>query len=204
MPLPRFHKLDDVRKQAILQAAEAEFSANGFSGASYNAIIKSAGLSKGAMYYYFADKADLCRTVVGRAFRQLAEQVGGLGEFDDAAGFWREVSAMSGRAIEVVMADPKVGELGRLIYGEGSNSEVLRDLVDASEQFCRDTLARGQTVDAVRKDMPLGLLASAVTGLLVHCDRWFASNLETIAPEQLPALSNKMLAMVELIARPQV
>ncbi len=203
MPLPRFHKLDSERKQAILGAAEAEFTANGFSGASYNAIIKAAGLSKGAMYYYFADKADLCRTVIERAFDQLAQSVGGLGAFTDAQGFWREVEAMFFRAMEVVMAEPTVGELGRLIYDEGSHHDMIGELVQRSEAFCRETLSRGQEVGAVRNDMPLALLAAAVTGLLVYTDRWYARYLESLPPAEIETISLKTLEMVELIARPQ-
>ncbi len=51
MPLPRFEKLDEPRRRAILAAAAEEFGDLGFDGASYNRIIKRAGISKGAMYY---------------------------------------------------------------------------------------------------------------------------------------------------------
>ena len=67
MPLPRFDKLDDPRKRAILAAAAEELAERGFAGASYNRIIERAGISKGAMYYYFADKDDLYRTVLQAA-----------------------------------------------------------------------------------------------------------------------------------------
>ena len=73
MPLPRFHKLEPERRQAILDAASEEFAANGFEGASYNRIIAGAGISKGAMYYYFADKDDLFRTVLDESSQRLIE-----------------------------------------------------------------------------------------------------------------------------------
>ena len=38
---------------------KSPLTAHGFENASLNRIIKKAGISKGAMYYYFDDKMDL-------------------------------------------------------------------------------------------------------------------------------------------------
>ena len=64
MPTKRFHNLDPDKRAAFLEAAAEEFATHGYTGASLNRIIERAGTSKGAMYYYFEDKADLYATVV--------------------------------------------------------------------------------------------------------------------------------------------
>lgn len=202
MPLQRFSKLDPDRQAAILAAARAEFSARGFNAASYNTIIKEAGLSKGAMYYYFADKADLCRTVLEPILAQLADAAGELGEFDDAQSFWREVAALTDRAMGLMLAMPDVADLSRLIYDESSNSEVLGPLVERAEVWCAELLRAGQRVGAVRSDLQLEFLATAITGLLVHTDRWIAQRYQTMDPAQLEQLSVACLRMVEQIAAP--
>ncbi len=203
MPLERFHKLDAERQAAILGAARAEFSANGYAGASYNAIIKAAGLSKGAMYYYFADKGDLCRTVVERVVDDLGRAVGDLDPFEDAPGYWAALRALTERAMLWLLATPEVADLGRLIYGEGTQSDVLAPLVERAEAWCTDLLRRGQDVGAVRNDMPLGLLAAAVTGLLVHTDRWIATRFEMFGPDELEELGASCLTLVEDVASPR-
>ena len=43
-----------------MAAAEAEFGAQGFSRGSLNVIAREAGVSKGSLFQYFADKSDLC------------------------------------------------------------------------------------------------------------------------------------------------
>jgi AcrR family transcriptional regulator len=43
----------------VLDAAEAEFATRGFSGGSLNTIVREAGISKGSLFQYFEDKADL-------------------------------------------------------------------------------------------------------------------------------------------------
>src|SRR5258708_31869284 len=59
MPFERFEKLAPAKRERILEVAAQEFAAKGFEGASVNRILERAQMSKGAAYYYFADKADL-------------------------------------------------------------------------------------------------------------------------------------------------
>src|SRR5258707_9812436 len=59
MPFERFEKLVPAKRERILEVAAQEFAANGFEGASVNRILERAQMSKGAAYYYFADKAAL-------------------------------------------------------------------------------------------------------------------------------------------------
>ena len=73
MPRPRFAKLDPAKKEAILTAALEAFASHGFDGASYNQIIEKAGISKGAMYYYFDDKEDLFATVVRHELEDILQ-----------------------------------------------------------------------------------------------------------------------------------
>ncbi|WP_214367241.1 TetR/AcrR family transcriptional regulator [Pseudonocardia sp. H11422] len=59
MPTDTWHRLPAARRQAVLEAAEAEFAARGFSGGSLNAIARNAKVSKGSLFQYFTDKAEL-------------------------------------------------------------------------------------------------------------------------------------------------
>ncbi len=59
MPTGTWERLPDGRRAAVLAAAEAEFTARGFSGGSLNTICREAGVSKGSLFQYFTDKADL-------------------------------------------------------------------------------------------------------------------------------------------------
>jgi AcrR family transcriptional regulator len=43
----------------VVEAAEDEFARHGFSGGSLNVIARNAGVAKGSLFQYFADKADL-------------------------------------------------------------------------------------------------------------------------------------------------
>jgi|SRR5581483_3106545 len=60
MPTSTWDRLPAARRDAVVAAAEAEFGAQGFSRGSLNVIAREAGVSKGSLFQYFADKADLC------------------------------------------------------------------------------------------------------------------------------------------------
>ncbi|KAA8961786.1 TetR/AcrR family transcriptional regulator [Mycobacterium sp.] len=59
MPTVTWARVDPARRAAVVEAAEAEFGAHGFSRGSLNVIARRAGVAKGSLFQYFADKRDL-------------------------------------------------------------------------------------------------------------------------------------------------
>jgi AcrR family transcriptional regulator len=59
MPTVTWGRVDPARRAAVIEAAEAEFGAHGFSRGSLNVIARRAGVAKGSLFQYFADKRDL-------------------------------------------------------------------------------------------------------------------------------------------------
>jgi len=58
MPTVTWGRVDPARRTAIIEAAENEFGAHGFSRGSLNVIARRAGVAKGSLFQYFADKRD--------------------------------------------------------------------------------------------------------------------------------------------------
>jgi AcrR family transcriptional regulator len=54
-----------------VEAAEAEFGMHGFSGGSLNVIARRAGVAKGSLFQYFADKRDLYAYVADIASQRV-------------------------------------------------------------------------------------------------------------------------------------
>jgi AcrR family transcriptional regulator len=59
LPTVTWARVDPARRAAVTEAAEAEFGAHGFSRGSLNVIARRAGVAKGSLFQYFADKRDL-------------------------------------------------------------------------------------------------------------------------------------------------
>lgn len=55
---------DSSKRRQILDGARTVFMNLGFDGASMNQIARSAGVSKGTLYVYFADKSRLFEAIV--------------------------------------------------------------------------------------------------------------------------------------------
>ena len=75
---PRQVRDAEVTKRQILDAAEAEFSRNGLSGARTEAIAKGAGVTTAMIYYYFESKEGLYQAVLQRPAVEMHEWFGQL------------------------------------------------------------------------------------------------------------------------------
>jgi AcrR family transcriptional regulator len=73
--MPRVVKHPDLRRQELLDCAQAVFLAHGYENASLNDVIAAAGSSKGAFYHYFASKEALLEALAERFARQALAQV---------------------------------------------------------------------------------------------------------------------------------
>lgn len=70
-------------KQRILDAALEVFGERGFHGASVDDVAAAAGMTKGAVYYWFVDKDDLARDLQHATWERLA--VAALAVYDPDA-----------------------------------------------------------------------------------------------------------------------
>jgi AcrR family transcriptional regulator len=64
------------RRQAIIDAALAEFAAKGFAAARLEDIAAQAGVGKGTIYLYFADKEQLFQELIRTSIVPLVGQLG--------------------------------------------------------------------------------------------------------------------------------
>lgn len=71
MPTVTWARVDPSRRAAVIEAAEAEFAAHGFSGGSLNVIARRARVAKGSLFQYFADKRDLYAFVADVASQRV-------------------------------------------------------------------------------------------------------------------------------------
>ena len=78
-----FERIDDERKNRILEVGIEEFSSKGFENANINIIAKNAGISIGLMYKYFATKEDLFMTCLKRGMDVLEKALYDIMVSDD-------------------------------------------------------------------------------------------------------------------------
>ena len=64
---------DKETREKLLESAKAEFMEKGYNKASLRSICANAGVTTGALYFFFKDKADLYRAIVGEPVDKLFE-----------------------------------------------------------------------------------------------------------------------------------
>lgn len=69
----RVVKEASVRRDEILDVAEALFTANGYDNTTISAIIESAGIARGTVYYHFKSKEDVLNALVERHGQRLLD-----------------------------------------------------------------------------------------------------------------------------------
>ncbi len=169
MPRPRFEKAEPTLREAVLGAAAREFAAHGYEGASINRILESAGLSKGAFYYYFDDKADLALTVLQHATEELMEAFTADALPEDAASFWSTMKALQRRALDTLRRSPRqtelVSKLGQALFLRPELAARAAPFMADTRQRISGLWKRGQELGAVRSDLPVELLLSVMQGI---------------------------------------
>ena len=64
---------DKETREKLIESAKAEFMEKGYNKASLRSICANAGVTTGALYFFFEDKADLFRAIVSNAVDGLFE-----------------------------------------------------------------------------------------------------------------------------------
>jgi len=177
VPRPRFHTLPPAQQQAILRAAFDEFAIHGFRSASLNRIINAAGISKGSMYYYFDDKADLYVHVARGELGRLFDTAGPfpVPAAGDPDAFWSTLEDYYRRMMTAFAESPKLAALARdWIVASASPKlhQAQKDMEGALVPWFEQALVVGQRARAVRKDVPATLLIAVVFGMGQAIDTW--------------------------------
>lgn len=91
----------------ILDTAALVFERHGVSGTSLHEIAKAAGLTRGAIYWHFTDKADLFNAMMARATMPL-EEIGSVCGFGGSDVSLAQMRDGFRDALKRIVADPQM------------------------------------------------------------------------------------------------
>ena len=152
---------DSSKRRQILDGARKVFMDLGFDGASMDEIARSAGVSKGTLYVYFADKSRLFEAIVED---EALEQGKVAFNFDPARDvettlrdFGRAYIQLlcrpgGGSSIRTVMAiAERMPEVGRRFY-ENVLAKTINRLADYLQAHVRPAILRSRTASLRRRN----------------------------------------------------
>jgi AcrR family transcriptional regulator len=191
-------------REALVQAALAEFAAHGLDAPSLDAICARAGFTRGAFYVHFRDRDGLVVAVMERAFGAFLDAMippGADGPPDLARTVRRYADATAGllelrQRTGVAGAPNAAGVPLHRILDACARSPALRArfvalLGEAAARVAR-TAAAGQRAGAGRADVP----ADAIGPLLVTLALGFLAAIDAGAPVDAPAARDAVLALL--------
>jgi AcrR family transcriptional regulator len=181
--------LSEIRKEQILQAATIVFARLGFYKARMDDIVEEAGLSKGAVYWYFDSKDEIITTILDRFmersfenFRQISQEDGPVPE--------RLISMMHDLAKEI----EAISDLMPIIYefyAVAAREESIRATIDKYfkrytellEELIKVGIERGELREVSPYEAALSLVSLMEGCMLIWVLEAFAhkkSDLETL------------------------
>lgn len=202
----RFENLEPEKQERLFQVAAEEFADRGYEAASLNQIIDRSGMSKGSLYYYFEDKADLYSTVVERATGLMIKLLGGFSMEDlTAENFWPTFEEMMRNSTRHLESNAWFMKLMRSFYrlrGTSPRRGGTARVFNVVRRWTTDILRRGQELGAVRRDLPLEFLVEITLGMGEAGDRWMLEHWERLSSEERERVINADMVLFRRLLEP--
>ena len=128
--VPRRTRIQQEKREIILDAALDVFSAHGFRGATIDRIADAAGMSKPNLLYYFRRKQDIYETLMQRLLETWLAPLAGL----DASGDpLTELRGYIRRKLEMARDYPRESRLfaNEILHGAPHSGDYLKNQVRA-------------------------------------------------------------------------
>ena len=179
MPLPRFERLPAEERARPLDVAASEFARHGYEEASLNRILKEAGMSKGALYYYFTDKDDLFATVLASMFEKARGEIEAH-TFAPASArdFWPALARHCREMAALAVAHPDEMRVLRSFQTSvrASRKPAFQPIVEIARAHLAEIVEKALKLGATRTDVPPSLLVEMLEAVDEPLDRYlFAS-----------------------------
>jgi len=126
---PKFRRRSADRPVEIVAAAMDVFAQKGFAAARLDDIAARAGISKGALYLYYATKEDIFHAVIRQAVApNVAPIRAAIEGFEGPFGAFLEAFM---QLVPSILGRSQVGAIAKMIIGESRNfPELARDWHD--------------------------------------------------------------------------
>ena len=173
MKQPKWQRRSEERPREICAAALEVFAEKGFAAAKLDEIAKRAGVSKGTLYLYFKDKADLFRAVVRDTVAPNIETVRTLLEGTDLP--FADIIRMFLPRFAEITSQVRVGAVAKMVIGESRNFPELAkvwhdEVVSRALGLIASLIERAQAKGEVRPGDPrlhaFSLMGPMLMGLL--------------------------------------
>jgi AcrR family transcriptional regulator len=151
-------------RAALLDAARTVFTEKGYASTSVGDIATEAGVSLGAFYQYFRDRADILGTLVGEAAQRMLEDANDVWRPGEGREGVRSVLAAFVTHYRATSKFQRVWE--EVTHVEGDLADLRRELVRTYTAAVELALRNGQEEGSVRADLDAEGAAIALAAMV--------------------------------------
>ena len=169
-----FLQLDEEKRERVLGAAINEFSAKNYNDASMNVVVKSAGISKGALFKYFKSKAGLFAFVYKMALSRVKDYLRRVRDESEGEDFFTRLRKVMLAGLDFISAHPGLAAIYYRIVFTGDSPykrEIVEEVHRESLAFIASLIQKGMEKGELRADLDPALSAfmvEAVVDRFVH------------------------------------
>lgn len=205
MAQPRWRRRSEERPEQICAAALEVFAERGFAAAKVDEIARRAGVSKGTLYLYFADKAELFRAVVRSAVSPNVDAIREAVVGSDMP--FVELYPMLLARVATMTTHVPVGAVAKMVIGESRNfpelatvwhDEVVAKGLAAITALVERAQQRGEIEPGDARLYVFSMVAPILMGVLwreiLEPAGGAPTDIEKLARQHARALLNGMLA----------
>ena len=171
MPKSTFHNLPSTKRQRIIDLAIDEFSTHPYRQASLSRIVSRAGIAKGSMYQYFANKYDLYHWLVTEELPRRRQTWFEGRTLTGAGGLFAELEQRAIAEIGFFLASPRQAKLAASAL-EPTGDPELRELHGQlrAVELGRLTLRvrQAQAEGELRRDLDVDTLVLLIEAVLTR------------------------------------
>lgn len=180
-------------RSRLLDTATHLFASQGFERTSVHEIVSTAGVTKGALYHYFASKDDLLWESYARLLRQQSEHLAVIAAREGTA-----TERLRAAAADVVattldnMDDATVFARNLHLLGPDTREVVRagrREYRDAFEELIHEGVEQGE----FRQDLNLSLLVYNFFGSIMYLTVWYSSDGEWSPDDIATAFGDQLI-----------
>jgi AcrR family transcriptional regulator len=183
----------EATRQRLVAAARTMFAERGYGGVGTEQIVQAAGVTRGALYHQFRDKADLFAAVAETAQAEVAHRITSGAESDGPLDPMTALYAGVRRFLEAC-ADPAVERILLLDGPAVLGWQAWRDLADRyGLGLLQHGLQAAMDAGAITRQ-PVEPLAHVLIGALDECALYVARATDPAAArEQCTAVLEQLL-----------
>ncbi|MCD6295138.1 MAG: TetR/AcrR family transcriptional regulator [Deltaproteobacteria bacterium] len=169
-----FLKLDEEKRERVLSAAVNEFADKNYNNAGMNVVVKTAGISKGALFKYFRSKAGLFGFVYKMALGRVKDYLRQVRDESEAEDFFIRLEKVMLAGLDFIHVHSGLAAIYYRIVFTGDSPckrEIVEEVHRESLSFIKSLIQNGIERGELRSDLDPELAAfmvEAVVDRFVH------------------------------------